>query len=268
MNIQKFSALTLVGLVACLILLTPYPSNDVTPKGPSETGFPDSTAKPRQNYAISFNNPKTEPPFYNIQPTKARQKLAEHPGPVTEALAVDLPKILYPELVRIAELENESVDTALGELMTMLQNDDPVIRLAVIESLGDMINQASLHALSAALNDSEPQLRIAVLEALASQTNKSAASSIEPYLYDYDADVRIAAINALADLEANRAVHSLASLLFDADPRIRIHAVYALGEIGGDEALSYLRQALYDPMESISRNAEAIIVEFEHAAAN
>ncbi len=268
MNILNISALTIGGLVTCVLLLMPDPSKNATLTGPSQIDFQDSTAIARQNIAVSHGNPLDESLLDSIQPTKARQKPAENREVEVDAPATDWPKMLYPELDRIAELENESVDAALVELSPMLYDEDPVIRLAAIKSLGDMTNETALSVLSSALDDPDPQLRIAVLEALSAQGNKSVSASIEPYLHDFDVDVRVAAIVALADLKADGADHALAGLLSDPDAQIRIHAVYALGEIGGPNALLYLQQVSYDPVAAIRANADAIIAELEYDAAN
>ena len=257
MHTIKTAALAFMAIVACLVLLIPE-------QQPSETPVQISAAVKRDQ-AIQFESAEVVTPD---QPALAgRDQTSQAFVIATLEQTTEMPLIWYPELEQIRQLENAPVTEAIFELQPLLANEDPVIRLAAIESLGDMNTQATLPALSAALNDPNPQLRIAALEALASQEDKSAVSSIESCLFDPEREVRVAAIEALADLEVEIAVHALAGLLSDQDALIRHHSVNALGEIGGENAMMYLLQARYDPNANIRANADAILAELEYQAA-
>ncbi len=250
MDTIKTAALTFIAIVACLLLLTPKPQQTEAPvQIPALVNQDHIQFEPAQ--VVAPNQPAL---------VERDQTNEVFTIPVPEQ-TTEAPLVWYPELEQIRLLENMPVIHAIFELQPMLSNADPVIRLAAIESLGDMTNQATLPALSAALNDPNPQLRIAALEALASQEDASVVGSIEPLLFDHDREVRVAAIEALADLEVETAVHALAGLLSDQDSLIRHHAVNALGEIGGESAMMYLLQARYDPDERIRANAESILIE-------
>ena len=264
MDTIKTTALTFIAIVACLmLLLTPEPEqNETTIQIP---------AQGNQNHAVQFKRTQVVESHQLVE--------SDHPALVerdqtNEALVIatpeqttETPLVWYPELEQIRLLENAPATQTIYELVPWLSNVDPVIRLAAIESLGDMTNQATLPALLTALNDPNPQLRIAALEALAAQEDESVVSSIEPYLYDQDQEVRVAAIEALVELESESAVPALAGLLSDQDSLIRHHAVNALGEIGGENAMMYLLQARYDPNETIRINVDAILAELEYKAA-
>ena len=231
---------------------------------PSETPVQISAAV-NQDQATQFESAEVVTPD---QPALAEHDQTSQAFVIaTPEQTTEMPLVWYPELEQIRQLENAPVTEAIFELQPLLANEDPVIRLAAIESLGDMNTQATLPALSAALSDPNPQLRIAALEALASQEDESVVSSIEHYLYDQDRNVRVAAIEALADLEVESAVHALSGLLSDQDSLIRHNAVSALGEIGGENAMMYLLQARYDPNSTIRANADAILAELEYEAA-
>lgn len=168
---------------------------------------------------------------------------------------------LYPELARMVKLENEHPDSALRELLPMLSDSDPVVRLAALEAIADMNHPARSAMLAAALDDPSPQIRVAAIEAFATRDDPAAWTYIEPYLYDSDAEVRLAAIETLALLENERSIYSLAGLLFDPDRLVRHQAVNALGEIGGESARAYLQQLRFDPDQTIRANAEAMLAE-------
>ena len=257
MDTIKTAALTFIAIFACLVLL-------LIPEPQQTEALVKYPAPVKQDQAIQFESAQVVAPDQPALVERDQTNIAlviPIPKQTTEA-----PLVWYPELEQIRLLENMPVIHAIFELQPMLSNADPVIRLAAIESLGDMTNQATLPALSAALNDPNPQLRIAALEALASQEDASVVGSIEPLLFDYDREVRVVAIEALADLEVETAVHALAGLLSDQDSLIRHHAVNALGEIGGEDAVLYLLGARYDPNETIRANAEAILLELGHQA--
>ncbi len=255
MDTIKTTALTFIAIVACLmLLLIPEPQQTET--------LVQIPTPAKLNHVIKF---EPAPVVAPSQPALVERDQTNESFTIsTPEQILEEPLVWYPELEQIRLLENTPVTHAIFELQPMLANTDPVIRLAAIESLGDMTNQATLPVLAAALNDPNPQLRIAALEALASQEDASVVGSIEPLLFDQDREVRIATIEALADLESEAAVMALASLLSDGDTKVRHHTVNALGEIGGDNAISYLLVARYDPDETIRENAEAILLELGH----
>ena len=264
METMRTSALTLIAIVTCLmLLLTPDSYRDEAPISGMPPAKQELQPINRQQTSFRFEREQPVEPESAEVLAVAKDKSASLTASLPTTQSIDWPMILYPELARIEELENQPADIALVELLPMLSNDDPVIRLAAIESLGDMTSQATIPALSAALNDSNPQLRIAALEALAAQEDKSAAGSIESYLYDPDNEVRLAAIDALVDLESESSVYAFAGLLSDPDALIRLQALYALDEIGGEYAMMYLLQARYDPDATIRANVEAILADLE-----
>jgi HEAT repeat protein len=199
---------------------------------------------------------------------KSRQATVVGPAEAPEFSTLKLPA-LYPELIRITELENLDNDAAIASLEHFLKDTDPAIRLAALESLADMGRYpASLSLIVSMLKDTNAQIRVAALEAIAGSNATTLMTSIEPLVYDYDLDVRISAIETLASMESEYSISSLASLLSDPDSRVRHHAVIALGEVGGELAIMYLQQALYDPEGDIRENAETILVEHATAMVN
>ncbi len=262
MHTIKTSALTFIAIIACLMLLKPDAYRGEAPKNaplPAQQKSPATI--PQQVLFQSEPVQSATEPDQSLPVAHHRQESIAAISATTQS--IDWTPILYPELSRIAELEKQPTDAALVELVPMLSNEDPAVRLAAIEALGDMTLEATIPLLSMALNDPHSQVRIVALEALDSHDDKSVASSIESCLYDQDRDVRLTAIETLSDFESATVVHALASLLSDPDWQIRQHAVNALGEIGGDNVVLYLRQARYDPYATIRANADAILAELE-----
>ena len=203
---------------------------------------------------------QADPQHFIIPPIKS---LATTTIEVDEAeqMSIRLPS-LYPELDRIIALDDLIANDAMASLEPFLQGTDPVIRLAAVESLGDMKrNPAGLSLIVPMLDDPNPQIRIAALEAIADSHDTTLITRIEAHIFDRDTDVRITAIQALASMEEESATPALASLLSDPNSSVRHHAVNALGEIGGELAINYLRQVRYDAIDNIRENARAILEE-------
>lgn len=269
MNTVKATALVLIAVVVCpVLLLTPDSHRVEAPIVETQIAGEDDMSMKKQQSGY-----RVKPALPVVHAIDESLPLAvETPEPSvtnpTASQSIDWLKVLYPEITRIAELENEPADTAFAELTTMLASDDPAVRRAAIEAVGDMIIPEVLPVLSTALGDPSPQVRVVALEALASQDNAAVAGSIELSLYDPVPKVRLAAIDALAALGAKTTVTALASLLSDPKASIRRHAVNALGDIGGEHAMTYLMQAQYDPVPAIRANATEILFEMKLEAAN
>jgi HEAT repeat protein len=167
-------------------------------------------------------------------------------------------------LQRIAQIESWPVDTAIPELLPMLEHPEPVIRRAAVEALGDLSTNAVVPVLVAAAADDDPSVRVAVLDGLAAHEDPMAVAAVESYLHDKDKAVRLAAIEALTEFESRSAVHTLASLLSDQDPVIRRYTAASMGDIGGQHATMYLDQARYDPDAGVRANADSALSELAY----
>ena len=269
MNTIKTSRLIFTAILACLIILTMHEFH--SDKAPSDqTPFTETNAtqyEQPQSANLVDSIPSRVPSIEDSLPV-VRETAETSVSTEITTQSIDWQKTLFPQLVRISELEHESPDTALTELLPMLASDNPAVRRAAIEAVGDMAIPTVAPILSMTLNDPSPEVRVVALEALASQDNQTLAYQIGLYLFDQDAEVRLAAIDALANLEAKEAVYTLASLLSDPQLTIRRQAVNALGEIGGENAIRYLRQARYDSEPSIRANATEILMELELEVTN
>lgn len=268
MDKRKNPARFAIAIGACLLLSTiPGSDRSDTPSGDEQSLGLEATAVKTSRPISSEITLIT--PSKPGKPQSAKPELADNSAiAATAEPAIDWTRIMFPELTRIAELEHESAVMALAELTPMLDNDDPAVRRAAIEAIGDMTIPAILPIVSLGLRDPNPQVRVAAIEALVAREDRSGATAVEPLIHDSAREVRLAAIDALAELEADSAVHALASLLADQDPLIRHRAVLALGDIGGAGAISYLAQARYDADATIRWDAESILAELEYEAAN
>ena len=148
MHMSKTAALTLIAIATCLMLLrVPEPQPSETPVQISAPVKQDQVAQFESAEVVTVNQ---------LDLAKHDQASQAFVIVSTEQTTGTLP-VWYPELEQIRQLENAPVTEAVFELKPLLANEDPVIRLAAIESLGDMTTRATIPALSAALSDPNPQ---------------------------------------------------------------------------------------------------------------
>ena len=260
---SKLSVLTLTVVVAALLLMPSVEDHRPVESFDRNSPLAGNSAPQRFDRPAATIAPLvcSECEHFLPKPTAAVETPAEVQSPA-EAIAIDdwIP-LLYPQLARIVELENQPANSALVELLPMLADDDPVVRVAALEAVGDLGREAPLAALTAALNDINPQVRLAAIDALALNEDAIVATSIEAIVYDRDPQVRVAAIDALAGIQARSSVPVLGGLLYDSDPATRMSALGALGDIGGARALRYLAPLRHDPDDEIRASARAILYE-------
>ena len=137
-------------------------------------------------------------------------------------------------------------------------------RLMQIENLADEDPAKALPLLYGYLNDQDPRIRSAAVEALGELGDPSAIEALGNALAkDTDSDVRESAAEALGELGSPNAVQVLRTGLKDGDEDVREAVVDALGEIGGPEAERVLRQALADSDEDVRDAAVAALAKLK-----
>ena len=160
MDTLRTPALALVAIVACLpLLLMPdlyeveVTTGGMTSPGPATTSMHQT--QPR--YALETAASPALGQNESLQLTQ--EKPATSADSIIATGSIDWLGILYPELIRISELEHESVNIALIELVPMLASGDPAVRRAAIVAIGDMTLPTVLPLLSMALEDPSPEVR-------------------------------------------------------------------------------------------------------------
>lgn len=137
-------------------------------------------------------------------------------------------------------------------------------RLMRIKDLADEDSAKALPLLFGALNDQDPRIRAAAAEALGELGDPSAIEALGTALAkDTDSNVREAAAEALGEMGSPNAVQVLRTGLKDADEEVREAVVEALGSIGGPDAERVLRQALADSDEDVRDAAVAALAKMK-----
>jgi HEAT repeat protein len=150
------------------------------------------------------------------------------------------------------------------ELRQLLKHEDPSIRAAALQQLGEQKKSEAIDEMRALLRDPEPEVRAAALGAVCAIEQERAVQTVLPFLDVKNAPeavVRAAAAVALirhAGLDGVlAAAEPLKQLLGAEDPADRAAAADALGNIGVRGFFRPLLSFLRDPDDMVRRRAIA-----------
>jgi HEAT repeat protein/beta-lactamase regulating signal transducer with metallopeptidase domain len=159
---------------------------------------------------------------------------------------------------------------AFGPLSEQLSSANATVRRNAAWAIGELTNMVpgeragAVPQLITLLGDSDPWVRMAAARALGEVRDDSALTRLVATLSDDNWRVRELAVWALSEMKDERAVNALCSvLLSDARVEVRRGAAEALGEIASADALPSLKQALNDTEPSVSSKAAWAISEIE-----
>ncbi|MFL5393378.1 MAG: M56 family metallopeptidase [Myxococcales bacterium] len=152
-------------------------------------------------------------------------------------------------------------DTAVPALLAVVNDSSPAVRLAAIESLGNLSDPRAVDALVQALrNDTDARVREAAAESLGEIDSPRAVPGLIAAL----GSERVAAVRAkiawaLGEIDDARAVDALSAAVRDSEVEVKRNAVQALGEIGAAAATPALLSVLRDPdVETRKQAIEAL----------
>lgn len=135
----------------------------------------------------------------------------------------------------------------VGDLETLLNDDELDVRVAAVEALARLADEDSLSVeriareLSASPGPDKRRSAVSLYAAL------RMTDRLVRMIKDEDANVRTAAVFSLAELKDSGSVNHLVMSLVDEEPNVRMAAAGALGEFGGELAINSLILALKDP---------------------
>lgn len=159
---------------------------------------------------------------------------------------------------------------AFGPLSEQLTSANATARRNAAWAIGELTNMTpgeragAVPQLITLLGDSDPWVRMAAARALGEVRDERALTRLVAALADDNWRVRELAVWALSEMKDDRAVNALCSvLLSDARAEVRRGAAEALGEIASANALPSLKQALNDTEPSVSAKAAWAISEIE-----
>ncbi len=174
-------------------------------------------------------------------------QVAEHEDPELRILAVE-------------GLGEMGVLAAIDPLFkSALTDDDFRVRQAAARGLGRTSHPRALNLVWAAFNNEDPDLRVAAAEILGEMGNLWAMGPLaEAALYDVEKRVRIAAAKALGKLEPKGALERMVGPLERGNSEVRVAAAEAMSYLRNGNALVPLAEAaLLEDVEAV-RTAAAI----------
>lgn len=150
--------------------------------------------------------------------------------------------------------EPEGDDLPASVLIPRLREDNPTMKAAVLDALGQTGEKIAVPYAIAALNDMYPDVRIAATKALGRLRDASAVEALtDRSRNDPRMDVRIAAIDALGEIGDRSAVPALTNML--TEPRLRASALTALGKLQAEQTRQVIRQCLNDSSVAVREAA-------------
>jgi HEAT repeat protein/beta-lactamase regulating signal transducer with metallopeptidase domain len=160
-------------------------------------------------------------------------------------------------------------DTAVPALLSVLGDEHPAVRLAAVQSLGQLTDPRAVDALVQALRtDTDARVREAAAEALGEIDSPRALPGLIAALgAERVGAVRAKIAWALGEIGDARAVEALGSVVRDPEVEVRRQAVEALGELESKAAVPMLLPALRDSDVETRKNAAEALGQLQSADA-
>jgi HEAT repeat protein len=113
---------------------------------------------------------------------------------------------------------------------------DPLVRLAVVETVAEFRTPLAQQVLEAGLSDDDQSVRIACCQALGSRGDAASIPKLAAVLRsDKDVDVRLAATAALGKMKSPEAMPALVAALDDRDPALQYVGVQSMKSVTGKD---------------------------------
>jgi len=166
----------------------------------------------------------------------------------TSAATTEATPQAVPTNDRQAPVVAQRRDTAVPALLSVLKDENAAVRLAAVQSLGNLSDPRAVDALVQALKtDTDAQVREAAAEALGEIDSPRAVPGLIAALGSEKVGaVRAKIAWALGEIDDKRAVEALGGVVRDPDAEVRRQAVWALGELKAATAAPMLISALKD----------------------
>lgn len=136
------------------------------------------------------------------------------------------------------------------------------VRVATVQKLGHIGEDAPLELLLVALRDAQASVRVAAARALSRNPRQAALHALVASMTDVEWIVRTEAARALGKLSNPEALAALLVATHDTDAAVRAAALLALSELGADEAIEPLNTALHDDDWSVREAATLALTQF------
>ncbi|HEY2251095.1 MAG TPA: HEAT repeat domain-containing protein, partial [Planctomycetaceae bacterium] len=155
-------------------------------------------------------------------------------GITTPAQRLAAMKALAENADKQSPAEQERVT---ADLAKQIQDEqDPMIRRKIVDTLGHFNTASANGVLQAALADSDPWVRVVACQGWGRKSGPEAVEKLANLLSgDTNLDVRLAAAKAIGKTKDKAALQSLAEALSDSDPAVHYCVLGSLREISGKD---------------------------------
>lgn len=154
-------------------------------------------------------------------------------------------------------------DTCLPVLAELVHDGDPLIQEAALQGLASIHSRTAVAQMATLLESDNPNLRMVTAQMLGRTGNRLAASYLEKALDDVDEVVVVTALAALEELQAKDAAEAVIRKMKDGRWRVRATAAKIAGELGLAMAESHLRQLLNDRDPFVVKSALDALLELK-----
>ncbi len=185
---------------------------------------------------------------------------------------IDYSNMTFNSAKEVRALATVQDTAAVTALIAALKDEDPEVRRAAAQALGNRRDPRAVQPLIAALSDKDAEVRQHVLEALSNMRDPRAVEGFIMALKDEDPDVRREAAQAIGNLpetrrgyspEAQRASTALSTLLTDVSAAVRRAAIQALREVKGARPTDAIITALKDADAEVRQSAAEALGDME-----
>jgi len=163
------------------------------------------------------------------------------PGQQQERTSIITPAMRVAAVEEIGLGANEADSSEQLRLTEQLASQirtepDPLVRLAIQESIAEFPVPLARDVLIAGLNDADSDVRITCCQRLGGRTDESVVPALRGVLQRKDElDVQLAAVDALGRISSVESVAALGLALGDRDPAIQFAAVRSLKAATGED---------------------------------
>ncbi len=139
--------------------------------------------------------------------------------------------------LRAAEADDEEQRRLTEQLAMQIRTEpDPLVRLAIQESIAEFSTPVAEQVLLAGLQDEDLDVRIACCQRLGARGDNAVVPALRGVLEKQDdLDARLAAIDALGGIRTTESVAALAVAVQDRDPAMQYAAVQSLKAVSGQD---------------------------------
>ncbi|MEX0643651.1 MAG: HEAT repeat domain-containing protein [Pirellulales bacterium] len=152
----------------------------------------------------------------------------------TPAMRVDAVRQFAQRSTHVDSLEQQKLTDQLARQIQI--EPDPLVRLAVVETIAEFRTPLSQEVLEAGLSDDDEAVRIACCQALGGRGDAASVPKLAAMLRsDQDMDVRLAATAALGKIKSPESMQALVAALDDRDPAMQYVGVQSMKSVTGKD---------------------------------